>query len=797
MSEHLQTVPVKGPQGAAPGPSPLEDSGENVKLGSNPIFFEAKERFKTCATWESQSRNHFLDDMKFANADAYNGYQWPNDIRRNRDVDEKPSLTINKVRQHNLAIINDAKKNKPGIKFRPTGNGATAESATMLNAIAKHIEYKSNAQVAYDTATSFQVTSGIGYLRVATDYVSEDSFDQEPRILRVNDPLTVYMDPSAREADKSDMNFCFIFDEIPKDDFDQKYPEYKTIAAGQNGVSDDAGWMNKDFVRVCEYFRRVAENDTLYLYRDPQSGATINLRESVLKQAPELLKEIKAGVKTGQSRERATSTTTVEWYFIIGTEIVEDAVWPGKYIPIVPVIGEETVIDGIMDRKGHTRAMLDPQRMYNYWASTAVEYGALQTKTPWIAPAEAIEGYETYWNNANKQNASILPYNGLNDAGEQIPPPQRIEPPVPAPVALTGMQLSQNEMMMVSGQYADSMGDQSNERSAKAINERQRQGDKATYHYIDGLSIAVRHVGRIILDLIPHLYDTKRVMQILAEDGTDFQLEIDPRAQKVFEARLGHDNKVAQRILNPTVGQYEVEADIGPAWGTRREETFNALTLILTQAPQLTGLIGDLLLKSSDFDLANEAASRLRRMVPAQALGEGPTPAEQQLTAQVQMLQQLLQESMNELTNEKIKYKGKDEKRDIDVFNAFTQRIKVFLDAKSKATQTAVTAAKPTGSSESGQPTGGDPKLAAETADSITLQRGELDALIQQTFGEALGIHLDPIISTNAATIDQQRPPLPTKATAEQPPMPGARRGRDGHWYVRDFSRSNAYSLVQ
>jgi hypothetical protein len=357
----------------------------------------------------------------------------------------------------------------------------------------------------------------------------------------------------------------------------------------------------------------------------------------------------------------------------------------------------------------------------------------------------------------------------VGDDGTPLPAPSRVEPPVALPVAITGMQLSQNELMSVSGQYADKMGDQSNERSAKAITERQRQGDNATYHFIDNLAIAIRHVGRCLLDLVPKLYDTQRVMQILAEDGASYELIIDPQALQAHAAKVAETGQVVQRILNPNLGEYEVEADVGPDYGTRRQETFNALALILTQAPQLTQIIGDILLASSDFDKAEEAAARLRRMVPPQALGQGPSVSEQQLQAQVANLTKLLQSAMEELAGEKLRMKGKEEQRDIDVYNAITQRLKIFID----------------------------PKIAmGEDVDP-----GQLSEVVRAAIAEAMNI--DPtqsIVGANAGAIaggaqgpaQGQLPFTPPEA----PPIPGAKRGRDGHWYIRDYAKSGAYAVV-
>ena len=341
------------------------------------ILRRAQDRFKRCEDWESYARRLFMDDIRFANADADNKYQWPTRMWNDRQRDERPALTVNKVRQHNLNIINDAKMNKPGIKYRAAGNGATAEAARIWDGIARHIEYQSNAPAHYDHATTFQVEAGIGYLRVTTDYVDENSFDQEIYISSIADPLSVYIDPDARAPAKEDARFAFIFEDIPKDKFDQKYPAYKQYA-GQS-VLGGSGWLNADHVRVAEYFEVEDVKDELLLLED-QGDVTLLLSD---------VKKIDPKSKLLDDpnvRRREVYRRVINYHFIVGNHVVaeEEKVWIGKTIPIIPVIGEETIIEGRMDRKGHTRALKDPQRMYNYWASAAVEYGALQSKTPWL-----------------------------------------------------------------------------------------------------------------------------------------------------------------------------------------------------------------------------------------------------------------------------------------------------------------------------------------------------------------------------------------------------------------------------
>lgn len=606
------------------------------------IVKEAKKRFDRANSWEAVARKRFIDDVKFVNGDSDNLWQWPDQVRQNRGLgsrDERPCLTINKTRQHCLQIINDARQNKTSVKVHPTGNEATYEAAEVFEGIVRHIEYISDAQSAYGTATRWQVWGGIGYWRVVTDWAGDDSFDQEIFIRRIKDPLTVLVDPDFTAADGSDMRWAFVFDDMAKDEFEAAYPQYKDsvpLAPFGTGTGDD--WLREDHVRVAEYFRRVEEEDHLLVITNPDTGQKTVVKES------EFTKELSAiAIDDPATKRRKIKTTKIEWFLIVGNDIVERNVWPGKYIPIVRVPGEETVIEGQLDRKGHVRALKDAQRIYNYDNSANVEYGALQNKSPYVAPAQAIEGYEEYWNTANLINYSVLPYNGVDDDGNKIDAPQRQPPPMSAPAFLQGMQIAANDMMLVSGQYQADFGAPSNERSGVAIQQRQRQGENSTYHYIDHLAMATRYTGKILIDLIPKIYDTKRVIKIMAEDGTSSEVLVDPNAASAYLKRQAANDQTAEQVIfNPNVGRYDVESEVGPAFATRRQEAFNAISQILQSNPELVKVVGDLLFKSADFPMADEMAERMARTIPAVLKGEGPPPEVEGLQAQLQGAQQLM-----------------------------------------------------------------------------------------------------------------------------------------------------------
>ena len=673
------------------------------------IVRRAQKRFKAAQDWESGARQRLVEDLKFAEADSDNLYHWDRNTYNSRTNDPngaRPCLTVNKVRQHNLQILNDARQNKASIDIRPTGDGATYDSAKIFEGVVRHIEYRSNATEAYEAASHSQIYGGWGYWRILTEYADQDSFDLDIKIQRVSDTLSIYLDPDIEDFDGSDARWGFVFRDVPKERFEAEYPQWKDVV-GRNALCDEGkSWDDGDHVRIAEYYEREEVADRLYSLVD---GSTL-LRSDIPEDLRETFDSLKGmpgpdGEPILIRAERRTTRWRVKWYKIAGSRIVDRKDWPGQFIPIVRVIGEETVIDGKLDRKGHTRALKDAQRMYNFWTSAAAEFGALQGKTPYVAPVAAIEGFENYWNNANKVNYSVLPYNHMSDDGQTIPPPQRAQPPVQSTAYLTGMQTAAQELMLASGQYQSEMGAPSNERSGVAIQQRQRQGDNATYHYIDHLAQAIRFTGRILIDLIPKVYDTERVVKIMAEDGSLTDIQVDPASKepvtkmvdgqpvddeqlKAAQADPDLRDKVAT-IFNPNVGKYAVESDIGPAYATRRQEAFAALSDMLKTNSDLAKIAGDILFKSADFPGADEVAERIKRTIPPNILGQGVPPAEQQLQERVQQLTALLQQMDAALNEKQAKEASEAENRDdrhmLDSYRAETDRMKALAASDPEA----------------------------------------------------------------------------------------------------------------
>lgn len=639
------------------------------------ILREAKDRFRRCSDWEATARARFQDDLKFAEGDSVNMYQWPAAVQ-NR-LKDRVMLTINRVRQHNLDILNDARQSKVAIKVRPVRGGATYESAQLIEGVIRHIEYISNADAAYQHALAFAVKAGIGWMRIVTDYASETSFDQEIYIRRVPNPLSVYLDPDITEFDGSDATFGFVFTDMSEDAFNIAYPKLKGKAKDTT-LEPNTSWVMEDKVRVAEYFRCVQDKDRLVAYTDPNNPDA----GQVTAKASEIDKELLALViDDPTTMVRSIVRTKVEHFTLVGDTIADEKVWPGKYIPLLRCIGEETIIDGQLDRKGHTRALLDQQRMANYNASGAVEFGALQSKSPYITPLAAVEGIEEFWKNANTADYAYLPFKHVDDEGNPIPAPQKQQPPMSSPLYMQAFEMAISQMYLASGQNQADFGQPGNEKSGVAIQQRQRQGDNATYHYLDHQSSMIRYAGKQLIDLIPKVYDTERLVKMRDEAGKETEVKIDPNAPDAISGK----EKIAQDaeavILNPNIGEYDVQSDVGAAYATQRQEAFAAYTQILTQNKELTAIIGDIAMRFADFPGAEEAAVRLRRMVPKQALEDGPSPDVMALQQQLQAMGQVVDGLQAKLADKMADHINTQEKNAVSGYSAQTARLAALKDA--------------------------------------------------------------------------------------------------------------------
>lgn len=580
-----------------------------------------QKRFKVCL----EATKDMFEDAREIDLFSYDLQQWPDNLKRERDSDDRPCLVMDETNQYINQIKNDQRQNKASIKVRPVDSGGDIKVAEVLQGLTRHIEDVSNADIAYSTGFESALRVGFGYWRIRTDYVSDDSFDQEIKIDRIRNRFSVFLDPDRQEPDGSDARYGFVTEWVDREDFEEMYPDADPVD-WKDGIKSAPEWVKENHVLLADYYCITEEEDTLVQLPD---GTTAYESE-----IPEDLKD-----QTKNYKRRPVTRKKCMMQRVSGKEVLEESEFPSQYIPIVEEVGEEYEIDGKRKVRGIVKPAMDSQRMHNYAISAMVENVALAPKAPWLYAAGQIDGFETQWEDANRRNIPALPYHPINQDGIPIPPPNRQMPPGISSGWTDIMQSSRMWIQASMGMYNASVGAPSNEQSGKAIMVRERSGDMANYHYHDNHSRSVRHTGRIIVDMIPRVYDSKRVIRILGEDGTPDSVQFDPKLDRPYYQAQRPDGSVLE-IYNPSIGKYDVTVSTGPSYSTKRQEAAESMTQLVQAAPQLMSIIGDIVIRNMDWPGAEQIADRLELMLPPQIQQSEKKNNQNDMQAKQQQLQQ-------------------------------------------------------------------------------------------------------------------------------------------------------------
>ena len=604
------------------------------------IVAEAKKRFERAKQAYSSNRMLAVEDTRFAMGDSDNGWQWPEDIRNSRKIDKRVCLTVNMTAQHCNQIINNIRMNRPAVKISPADDGADKKTAEILGGLIRNIQAASASDDAHDTAAEHSVYGGEGYWRVVTEYESDTSFNQVIRIKACPNPQLVYIDPDCKELDKSDAQWGFVFEDITKEQGKREHPDIDPESWGEESKKN--GWADGETFRRAEYFYCTYEKDVACLLAD---GSTV----------------LKSKLQPGAVvvKERDTEIKKWHWCKLVGGHDapIDETDWLGDYLPIIAVVGKELNVNGEVIRKGIVRDLKDPARMVNFSYSETVQTLALQNKVPYMAAAEAIEGYEQIWKAANIESRAYLPFNAYDDEGHQLPKPERQAPAVMPAAQVQLLQLSTEQMRAASGQQNANFGIKSEAQSGVGIQRLKVQGDTATFHFPDNLARALRYEAKVLIDLIQKYYDTQRVVRILGLDGKEESAVLNPELSGPYQEQEDEAGEI-QRIFNPQVGRYDVTINTGPSYSTMRQEGADRLNDLAAKNPQLMQVAGDLVMQAQDFPMADKLAERLAKTLPPelqeQKPGQAQIPPELQqqmgqMQQQLEMMSQALEQAQQQL----------------------------------------------------------------------------------------------------------------------------------------------------
>lgn len=651
--------------------------------GLEAIHAQAMELYDLSINADSINRERQREDIRFVKMLE----QWPEDVKRSRQDQGRPCLTVDQLNPIINQVVNDCRMNRPAVKVKPVDSQGDPKTAEILGGLIKNIEYVSNADVAYDTAVDYSVSSGRGYMRVVTEYAKGDTFDKDILIKPVPDPLTVVPDVYSTGADSSDWNYAFVLEKITQAEYRRRY-RGKDVVDWDTLATLDNDWFGDDCAVIAEYWTREEVDAWVVML---STGEVTSVDEAVdvedVVQEGEPLRDPITGEPitdpaTGETvwqaepitvlAVRKTTKYKVTQYIVSGKEVLETVEWPGQFIPIIPVYGKDFFFEGRRHFISLVRPAFDAQRMKNYWRSTSTELVALAPRAPWVGEEGAFTGEDAAkWETANSENHAFL---SVPD-GRALPQRQP-SPTIPAG-ALQEALNAVDDIKSITGVFDASLGARSNETSGRAIMARQREGDVSTFNFIDNLSRGIRHLGVILVDLIPPLYPPGRMARILNPDGDPRTVKIvSPEELQEYQQQVTETQEAMEEVYALGVGKYDVAVEAGPSFTTQRQEANEFFVSLIQAVPQYADIIAPFALKTFDApgvtELVKEIEARMEQMAQAQSQPQQPTPEETIKLQEASLKAQQAREDA-ELKREELRVKA---------FEAETDRIRVSLEAR-------------------------------------------------------------------------------------------------------------------
>lgn len=618
----------------------------------------AQDRFKQAMDSESDNRERSIEGIRFVDLDE----QWGQQDLNNRIG--RPSLVINKCAGVVRQISNDERMLKPRIKVRPADSAASPEIAEIFNGLIRNIENLSDADSAYDMGGDQAIKGGWGYWRVMTDYAGDDAFEQDIFIRRIVNQFSVYMDPGAKEADKSDAHWCFITEVMTEKEFEARYPKAPTTGFSQQGAGEgNADWFTDNAIRVAEYYYKEPIEKTLWLtltigengddYDTIEADPDIEVIErdgkryfmtevveddqeemaeqmpGMMEQATGMLPQEPRYTVTEILKERTVKTDKLMWCKLAGGEVIEGPEeQAGMYIPVVYCGGDESWIEGEPILKSAFFHAIDSQRLYNWSRSNSAETQALSPKQPFVGTAAMFEGHEAEWEQAQRNPKMYITANIDNGLM-----PQRQPLSLPDNGSLQESMQAADDIKSTTGLFDASLGNRGNETSGVAINARKVESDVSTFHFQDNQKRAIKFTARILVDLIPKIYDSERVIRVIGKDNATAWVEINKRVPNP-NAPKGYT------VTNDlSIGKYDVVVDTGPGFLTQRQEASEDMTRFMTAAPMAAPVLLPRIATMLDWEDGDEIADELKEV-----FGQGDDPAQQQAMQQQQKMMQQQQE---------------------------------------------------------------------------------------------------------------------------------------------------------
>jgi hypothetical protein len=616
---------------------------EENNIDEMSVLTEANKHIGLWEQYFTENKTLGKSDMEFALRD-----QWTAIERGEFQRLFKPAMQFNKLYDPIKKIIGEQRRNTPDLKVRSLTGKATQDEINLRADIVRSVAYHSSNDIVYQTAFGNALLYGFGAFEICTEYETSHSFNQVIRYKPILNPAQCFFDPHAQMPHKGDGNYCGKYTVMSKDEFYATYPHIKhavSYVSPQQLV--DFQWETRDTITICDYYVKEWYSKIIYML---DNGDVVDQEEwdEIQKLYKDASKENEAIRQELEGRmpeiinERKTEDYRIKHYRLIKDKIIEFAEWPSKYLPIIFVDGDSYYIDGQQYTRSFIRNAKDAQRFLNYLGSEIAGQIKSNRREQWVVTPDNIKGFEQIWRNPELQMGALQanPDKATGQLPIKVPPSE-----IPQSL-LAHYQRATQDIKEIIGFFEANEGSESNEVSGIAVQTRAIQGSMAASVYFDNLNRAIEQGGRVVLDLLPTIYDTERNIVVTKRDGETKSLTINKNLP---------DNSTQNAL---TRGDFDIEIDTGPSFAVQKAQALQMFIQLVQANPQVFPLVADLIAKNLDMQYMPQVVDRLKTLVPEQILAkeEGrppsppkPNPQQQMMAMQQQLAQQQLMERAQEL----------------------------------------------------------------------------------------------------------------------------------------------------
>lgn len=622
--------------------------------------------------------NYFGSNIQQGRVDKQFLYfdQWTPKERNELRLRHKPVVQFNKLHDHVKKVIGEFRQNTPTATVLPVDPDIPQETMDACSHILNGIFYKSRTNIVDQTACENALSFGYGAMFLTTDYESQNSFNQEIVPIGFQSPEVVFFDPDAKEVDKNDGDFCGWLDFMSAEQIEKQWgvgsPRSFSVPFQWNSTYQFylAGSRT---IAIANYWEKQYYSKKIYLL---ESGETVDAKEyDALRKKHDALHEDDRALLEEDIGERFPEIENerviddayeIKGYKLLGDKVLEETVWPSRYLPGVFVDGYSYYIDGKQYTQSFIHQAKDAQRFLNYCGVEVLQAIKNTRRETYLTTTEMTAGNEYVWRNPDMQQGALHYRPHVLATGQVLTPTPITSPPI-NPAFLEQYQRAEHDIGSILGRTESVTGAQGNEKSNLIMAARLTQGNLGSFIWFDNTQRAIESIARNALDLLPAVYDAERTVVAQGPNKEPVVMHLN---QQMPDGSIMND-------LTKLRDKAKVQVSLGASFEMQRQQHLNFLIELMSAAPQAAPLLADLVAENIQVENMPQIVKRLKNLVPPQILaeenGEPPPPPPEPPLAEKLAQQQLLlnekelklKEQSQQLEAAKLMQQGQKDKNDM------------------------------------------------------------------------------------------------------------------------------------